>query len=118
MRLRWLLAALFLSVVLLLLHLYAEAHAWYWIYRWFDIPMHLLGGLTIGTFSVALLGKFRPILFLVVVAGTSVGWEVIEYVSGITYDEPFFWFDTFHDLLNDALGSTIAYIIARNTVWR
>ena len=118
MRIRWLVAALFLSVLLLGLHLYAEAHAWYWIYRWFDIPMHLLGGFTIGVFSVAILGKFRPLLFVVIVLGAAVGWEAFEYLSGITYNEPKYWFDTTHDLLDDALGGIAAYVIARFSVWR
>ena len=118
MRRPWLFGALLLSILLLTLHLLALAHYWYWVYWWFDVMMHLLGGVTLGVFFVALSRTPRPLLYLVLTAVCFVGWEVIEYVGGISRNEPNFTFDTAHDLLDDVLGATAVYALARFSVWR
>ncbi len=35
---------LFLLFLILIVHIVATANYWYWTFRWFDIPMHFLGG--------------------------------------------------------------------------
>jgi len=37
-----------LLYTLAVLHVLAERNAWYWTYRWFDVPMHILGGAWAG----------------------------------------------------------------------
>lgn len=118
MRKYWLFGALFLSIIFLSLHLEALANFWYWKYDWFDIPMHMLGGATLGVFIVALSHRPRPLTYLFIVAFIIIGWEVMEYVTGITRNEPGYVLDTSHDLLNGTLGATLSYVIARFTIWR
>ncbi|HFC10709.1 MAG TPA: hypothetical protein ENJ75_00715 [Candidatus Kaiserbacteria bacterium] len=117
MRLRLLIAALIFATILALLEWLALADFLYWRYVWFDTVMHFVGGLSLGTFIVALLPRFRPVFYIVAVAVLVVGWEVFEAVIGTPRAQNFF-FDTSVDLLMDAIGATVAYVLARNTLWR
>jgi hypothetical protein len=114
----WLLVTLALSLAVISLHLYALEHFWYWKHRWFDIPMHVLGGATVGAFFIALTDTKRPLAYLGGMFLIGAGWEVMEYTNNITSGEPGYWFDTLHDILDDAIGAIIAYVIARLTIWR
>lgn len=114
----WLLATLALSLAVVSLHVYAIEHFWYWKHRWFDIPMHVLGGATVGAFFIALAPSRKPLVFLASMICIGVGWEVMEYTNGITNGEQGYWFDTWHDLLDDAVGAILAYLVARLTIWR
>jgi len=117
MRLPWLLAALVLASLLAYLQYTALANLLYWYYPWFDTLMHFLGGLTVATFGIALLDKKRALAFIVGMLAIAVGWELFEL--GIhTEREANFTFDTSLDLLMDTLGMSLAYIIARYTIWR
>jgi hypothetical protein len=119
MRIRWLIASLISALALVTLHTLALAHYWYWTYRWFDTPMHLIGGATIALFTVSLLHDFRPLTFLVVITLAFVLWEVFEAYFGVTLTTPstgYVW-DTAHDILNDVIGATVVYAIARCTLW-
>ena len=118
MRLSWLLAALVLCAILAGLHIYGLAHFWYWRYRWFDTPMHILAGVITGVLIVSYFKSFRPITFLVIVAVVALGWELFEYIFKISTGQPNYIWDTSHDILNDALGAIAVYIVARFTVWR
>ena len=118
MRLRWLLIALALSVMLLGIHLYALAHFWYWHYRWLDTPMHILAGMMMGAAIVGVLLRFRPRVYVLAIILGALGWELFEYVFGISTGQPDYVWDTIHDILNDFLGAIILYVLARYTVWR
>lgn len=120
MRLRWLLFALILVALLATLHLWAIHDFLYWRYRWFDTPMHLLGGAAIGAIAVALIGPaWHPWRYLAFIAVAAIGWEVFEAAAGIAVlpGVDYVW-DTAHDILNDVFGATLIYAIARFTVWR
>ncbi len=117
MRYSWLLPALLLSTLIAVLQHYAIANYLYWHYPWFDVPMHLLGGVVIATVLVAFFHEFRPKLFVVAAAAIFVGWEVFEFLLGFPREANYV-FDTSLDLLNDTLGATLVYAIARITVWR
>lgn len=117
MRIKWFLAAFVFSIAIALLEQWALGSYLYWRYVWFDVPMHLLGGLTIGTFLVPLLGQFRPILYVLGFAVIALGWEVFEFAF-VARREANFIFDTSLDLLMDALGGALVYIVARFTLWR
>jgi hypothetical protein len=117
-RLPWLLAALLMAALLFALDHYGRANHLYFYHWWFDVVMHLLGGATIGIFSVGLLGRFQPRAFLLLTMGAALSWEAFEYFAGISTSQPGFVYDTAHDLLNDALGAAGAYVLARYTVWR
>ena len=117
MRLAWLVAACVLAALLAGVHLYALPHYWYWYFPWLDVPVHLLGGLFMGTAVVGVLGRFRPRIFLIVVTVGAVGWELFEL--GINYTREInFVFDTALDLLMDAIGIILSYAVARLTIWR
>jgi len=117
MRLHFLLATLLLSAVLALLEQRALAEHLYYRYEWFDVLMHLIGGALTGSFLIAVLVRFRPLLFVVLVAVVFAGWEAFEYALGVPR-EANFAFDSALDLLTGALGVLVAYAIARNSLWR
>jgi len=118
MRLHWLLGALALSLLLLGIHLYALDHYLYWYYRWLDTPVHILGGAMMGAAVVGVLRRFRPYSYVLAIAVGALGWELFEYYFGISTGQPNYVWDTAHDILNDTLGATALYILARYTVWR
>ncbi len=117
MRILWLSVALILSSILAILQHFAVYNYLYWRYVWFDVPMHFLGGATTAAFLVAVLMHFRPRLFVLGVVLVSLGWEVFELMFGFPRESNFV-FDTSLDLLMDALGAILVYIIARKTIWR
>lgn len=117
MRSRWLFAAFVFCAALAALQLWAVEHFLYWIYPWFDVPMHFLGGVSIATFLVALLLHRRPRIFSVLFALALIAWEVFEYVFGIPREANYL-FDTALDFLMGALGGILIYVIARMTLWR
>jgi hypothetical protein len=80
MRLRWLLIALALSLVLLGIHLYALDNHLYWYYRWLDTPVHIIAGAMMGAAVVGVLLKFRPYSYMIAIAFGSIGWEAFEYI--------------------------------------
>ncbi len=117
MRIPWLFAALMLSALLSVLNLIALEGYWYWKYRWFDTPMHILGGLAIGALCIGLSRTYRPLTYAGILALAFLGWEVFEYVFHLSTNQPHYLLDTLHDLMNDAVGGLITFLIARNTIW-
>lgn len=117
MRLPWLVAALVLAALLALVHLFALAHFWYWEYPWFDVPVHFLAGSFMGTAVVGVLGRFKPKTFLLAVVVGALGWELFELLVNVEHEANFV-LDTALDLLMDTLGITLAYAIARFSIWR
>lgn len=116
MRVSWLLGAFVISSVLAALQWWAVTDFLYWHYEWFDIPMHLLGGLSIGVLLVGFLYRHRPLLFVVLLALAIIGWEIFEYYFGIPREANYAG-DTVQDLILGTLGGSIAYLIARLTLW-
>ncbi len=111
--------ALAAVALLATLHIWALRDFLYWQYRWFDTPMHLLGGAAIGAFTVGLLHSWRPFLYLSAIVFVSFSWELMEYIFGLTgVNSIDYTWDTAHDLLNDAIGATFVYVLARYTLWR
>ncbi len=117
MRLWWLIAALLLCGALLALQWWALDEFLYWRYEWFDIPMHYLGGLSIGVLFVGFLKTHRPLAFVLALVGAFVAWELFEFFSGIPL-EANYPADTALDLVMDGLGGVTAYALARATIWK
>lgn len=117
MRTAWFFVALISSAIVAGLQQWAIADFLYWRYVWFDLPMHFLGGFTIGALTIAFLMRYRPLIFLGVLFAIAIGWEIFEVVIGSPMEANYV-FDTSLDLLMDALGATAAYIAARYTLWR
>ena len=114
----WLIVSLVLSVLLAVANLFAIQYFLYWRFWWFDIPMHIGGGFVIGSLLIGVFDVKRPLMFLASVLAMSVGWEIMEYLGGLTRFERGYVFDTAHDLLDDTIGATLAYMGARLTIWR
>ncbi len=89
----------------------------YWTTIWYDIPMHFLGGLTIGILGVLVLRleersrkSFAQLLVFVMSVG--IAWEIFEYLIGATYAIEGRMADITVDLILDAVGAAAAYFIA------
>jgi hypothetical protein len=98
-----------------LLHVVALNSYLYWLYPWFDIPMHFLGGAVAAFGFLSWVGErlvpVRSRAFLATlcfVALVGIAWEVFEWhfklVETLEYIP-----DTVGDLFYDLLGGTIAY---------
>lgn len=111
---------LFLGLLLLINEL-AVRYSVYFLYQWFDTPMHFIGGFGVGVVAIGLLRswftkrryhitpQFWYTIFLVVAVG--VVWEVAEsYYKVSVMFGGLFWFDTIKDLLMDTFGGILSYI--------
>ncbi len=110
--------ALILTALLLALHLYALETYFYWQHRWFDIPMHILAGASIGSFLLAFFSVRRAGLYFILMLGVGVGWEVFENINHISTGQPGYWFDTTKDIINDMIGASITFYVAKRSLWR
>lgn len=113
------LTAQFFSVLLLaVLTWLAVSYSLYWHFWWFDIPMHLLGGLWAGLCAAWLVARRGyPLTLtwcLVFALFVGVGWEVFEYIEKIAQPQYLdYWPDTVKDIVMDILGAGIGYVIAK-----
>lgn len=114
----WLSVAFILSAILLLTHLYALQHYLYWHYRWFDIPMHIIGGAALGSFLFAFGTARRTSTYFACMFAIFVGWEIFEYFAHISTGQPHYWLDTMKDIADGLIGSSIPLLFARKTSWR
>ena len=106
------------------LHFIATDRELYWTLRWFDAPMHFLGGGVMALLAgwvgmrvigvpFLLAGKTRH--FFLIIAATLVAgvmWEFFELFIGIG-QEPGYALDTLHDLLFDLAGGLLGYLLIR-----
>ncbi|MEK7183610.1 MAG: hypothetical protein AAB776_03180 [Patescibacteria group bacterium] len=126
--------------LLLVVHGLAILSGWYENNRWFDIPMHFLGGVVIALLALAIWNlciqkiTFQPELksgwrFLVYVVGilgfvaiVGIAWEWYEFlfdnlVKALSYNLPKTQMsigDTMVDLLLDIAGGLTAFLLFRN----
>jgi VanZ family protein len=108
-----------IAVILLIAHLYG-LDGYYFIYDWYDIPMHIVGGISLGFLAYQLSRSisskrfsWKRILLGIICIGLA--WEVFESVYGIagaevgTFD---YYVDSIKDLINDSVGAIIGIVIA------
>ncbi len=104
---------------------FATTYFLYWKYSWFDMPMHFLGGVCVALgfailpfFRITLPPQYRTLLpYLLFVFLIGIGWEVFEYVNGISLasaDERFLT-DTLEDLFFDLLGGFVGFFVSKHT---
>ncbi len=110
----------FSIVFLSIINILAVNTGWYYIYYWFDIPMHFIGGLS-ALFLVAYLFyssaiTYKNTFFLLLVATLLIGiaWEMYEYLinniwAGIAFDRV----DTLQDIFFDVLGGIFGSLIIK-----
>lgn len=122
---RLLLVSCALVFVLAVLHITAIQFYLYWVFWWFDILTHFIGGLFVATMSLWLYFNsgliktprrrkgtvFFVALLSVVIAGTA--WELFEFFAG-TPEVDSYLLDTFIDALMNATGAIVgAHFIIR-----
>ena len=101
-------------------NLLARFFSLYWVYPWFDTPMHILGGVVIAlglhsmpTIVARIPRQIRTFYFtLTIVLIVGVLWEVFEYMVGYPRDDGYI-LDTVTDMSGDALGAVIGYYFVR-----
>jgi hypothetical protein len=112
-------------VTLFSLNLFAGFFHLYYILWWFDMPMHLLGGVVVGMgfLTVPFFARFLPryekktlawalsgILFVFVVGFL---WELFEYVvQAYTHADLANVLDSFSDLCFDIAGGALVMMLA------
>lgn len=114
-----------LTVIISVLYYLALKFYFYWIWEWFDMFMHFLGGLWVVLFFVWLLffSGFRKInineikkrkfffisIFAVLITGLL--WEIFEiYISFVSIEEYGYALDTILDLMMDLIGGITAFV--------
>jgi hypothetical protein len=103
-----------------LTHGFATHFNLYWFYPWFDVLMHFWGGVLITAGTVVLARQRllpRPIkkrLLLTIAFICIFGWEVFEYVFGISAG-PLYILDTISDVAIGFTGVLTGYLALRKT---
>ena len=103
------------------LYLYLGLHEHYlFIYFWFDILLHILGGLwvaVLGAWAFSRLGvhvTFWQLLGLALAVG--IAWEMFEYLFGIGGSNFMsYQADTLKDLADDCVGGALGFFLLRIT---
>ncbi len=109
-----------LSALIAVLHLSALEYTLYFIYPWFDILLHFLGGVLIALIFLPLYiflnkknKKFRSKMFLILLSVSFAGiigvfWEIFEFCAGIVPTQNYaldMSLDIFMDIIGGILGS-------------
>lgn len=111
-----------LVIVAIANHLGAQFNLYY-IYPWYDIPMHMLGGLWVSLFTIFLYTNFynnsldtnypKKILKVVLISllFMTVSWEIFELIGKITFlsEGKLYWIDVIKDIIDGFIGGIIGY---------
>jgi len=115
--------SLVLAVLIAYLHISALENYYYWIYSWFDLVVHFLGGVLIASFStwfylsLSHIKEFNYsdkqliILTVVNVLVISFLWEIFELVLWVSLNEPNYLLDTTLDTLFALSGSIFLQVL-------
>ena len=103
-------------------HFAALHFFWYWKYTWIDMPIHMLGGVSVSLglsilpfFRVSLPPRLRTLIGCVaIVFIVGVAWEIFEIFAGAVVFDSEYPLDTLTDLCMDVLGGTIGYVVAQS----
>ncbi len=108
---------MFVTLLLIwVLHLLGIYLYLYWLFNWYDIVLHFLGGVWVSLIIIWILSilevqdkkMFFYVLLSIIIIGFS--WEIFEYLTGITGPTFIELIDTIKDLLNDTLGALIGFV--------
>lgn len=113
--------SLFVAFCIIVVNYYAGILNAYWLFPWFDIPMHIAGGLMVGLFAQTgidfvrqsgfekQLFKRRFLLVSLSVFAVGIVWEAVELYFGLTDGlGPISRFDTIKDLIDDIIGGALS----------
>lgn len=106
---------------LALLHLFAIAFELYWLFWWFDIFMHLFGGVVVALTLYALSDLTRQIPawlldggpFMLAVIAVAMGWELFELWAGVPM-YGVYALDTSLDILMGTIGGAVGWYLGRS----
>lgn len=108
------LSSLFLLGLFLVSHYLFEPMYLYHELIWLDIPMHILGGLGVGTLVISLLKlagiqvSLAQVILLYLVVAFS--WELYEYARGaMVYDALYKYLDSVKDIVMGGVGVYVGY---------
>lgn len=107
-----------------LVHTLANTFYWYSAIWWFDIPMHIMGGMFLALTAGALFFKTllplpfkeRMVIILLFVLIAGLGWELFEYFvqNFIKGDQLASFPDSVKDMMMDLFGGVVAsYFVFR-----
>lgn len=111
-------------------HFLAINYYLYWTFGWFDIPMHLIGGVFVGfvmSWALLVLHTNNPIqvkqsiaFVMLSVFFVGIGWEVFEAVTKTTGVIPGndYVSDTMLDLIMDIIGGAFAAEYTFNKIYQ
>lgn len=108
-----------LSVIIVILNIYAGKYFWYWRFWWFDLVMHFTGGVTVAlmlsyfsqvfglkekikTFSLILFST----LFIITI------WEIMEFFIDANLFGKNYFFDTITDIFIALVGAIIVSVFS------
>lgn len=110
-------------VILIALHITASYFSLYWRFPWFEIIVHILAGVWIGSIFLWLasflnqinsLREYKTKSFLIaLVSSALVGviWELVENFGQLSFvNFSGYELNTALDLLNDIIGGSLAYL--------
>jgi hypothetical protein len=109
--------ALFVALlVLTAFHFVGIANHFFWVFWWYDLVAHFLGGIVIGLGSAWLLflrGRGHSMAFsLATIVLVGILWEGFEAYFKLTFF-PFDFLDTVSDLSFDTLGGVVGVYFAK-----
>ena len=113
-RMQLLLLALFTASLTVVLHGIGTEHNWYWVYEWFDVITHLLGGFSLGLLAALLYGKTSRCIPLALgtVLVFIIGWEVFEVLFvGTMTNDPWYGANTMKDIIVGLFGAYTAAMV-------
>lgn len=110
----------FLALIIAILHIVALEMNLYWLFSWFDILMHFLGGAWVALFLswTIFFSSFIKVKvknpFVIIVSATivmGVLWEVFEVIIDPLFFHDKYVFDTMIDLLMDTFGAICSCVL-------
>jgi hypothetical protein len=110
---------IFVSIVNFL----ATKAMWYYIFWWFDMPMHFLGGLVVALlisyifYKTILQYPLIPVAYILLgVFVVGFGWEVFEYIfNNLIAGQAWILLDTLSDLCFDLAGGMIGLLMINDS---
>lgn len=114
------------------LHIIGSRFYFYWDLWWYDIVLHLLGGMWIAATGfwmyyqsgwwrepkVSVINFFLCTFLCAFIVG--IIWEILEYKMGLTFSLPGvdYQVDTAGDIGMDIVGGLLVYLYYRLTYWK
>lgn len=127
------------AALIIIINYYATKFDVYWILKWFDIPMHILGGMMVGFFGLTAFDYFtsrfgtsshfrffltainekntgnkrRALWVMSFVLLVGVVWEIVEMFFGLGGLSEQYRLNTIKDIFDDLFGGALSILIWR-----